>query len=1020
MDKLVQGRPRFSLQEATRLAAKRFGITGTAKMLPGERDQNMLLTTSSGERYVLKLSNAGEEDAFLCLQNEALLHLATHAPDLTLPRVLKTTDGSTLSHVTSEEGLQHGVRLLTFLPGQFLAQVQPHSPVLMMALGRFMGHLDRALAAFDHPGARRTFHWDMQHSLAVVREHRSALPSTSHEDLVMQFVDLYENVVEPRAQQLPKQIIHNDANDYNVLAFVRLDFAVRIVGLIDFGDMVYSYRVAEVVVAAAYAMLDKENPLEVAAQIVRGYHQEQPLDEVELEVLFAMIAMRLCMSVCIGSAQIAAQPENEYLAISQRPAWALLEKLRTVHPRFATYTLRHACGLEPCPQTPALRKWLVENASTIGPLLPTPLLDKRPNVLDLSVGSLAVASQQPSMEEASAHLFADLRRSGAQVGIGRYNEARRFYDSEHFMQTPDGVAEARTIHLGLDLFAEAGTSVLAPLAGTVVGIADNNLPLDYGPTVILKHEPTSDITFFTLYGHLSRQTLAHLKLGQSVAKGDVVGWLGMLSENGGWPPHLHLQLIVDLLDQATNFPGVAAPSQRDVWLSLAPNPNLLTQLEDGVAEESPSKERLLERRRQHLASNLSVSYKKPLHVVRGQGVYLFDSEGRAYIDGVNNVCHVGHCHPRVVEAGTRQLAVLNTNTRYLHENILCYAERLAATFPDPLSVCFFVNSGSEANELALRLARAHTRRDDFIILDAAYHGNTGAMVDLSPYKHDGPGGRGTPEHVHKALLPDGYRGRYRFDDPDMATTYAADVRRIAAALNDMGRGVAGFIAESLPGCGGQIVLPDGYLAAAYEHVRSAGGVCIADEVQVGFGRVGSHFWGFELQGVVPDIVTMGKPIGNGHPLGAVITTPEIAASFANGMEYFNTFGGNPVSCAIGLAVLDVIEQEGLQAQALNVGTYLMNGLRRLQEQYSLIGHVRGAGLYIGVELVVDPERRIPASAHATYIAERMRDQGMLISTDGPAHNVLKIKPPLAFNKTHADRLLEVLGRVLQETPLQLG
>jgi 4-aminobutyrate aminotransferase-like enzyme len=398
--------------------------------------------------------------------------------------------------------------------------------------------------------------------------------------------------------------------------------------------------------------------------------------------------------------------------------------------------------------------------------------------------------------------------------------------------------------------------------------------------------------------------------------------------------------------------------------------------------------------------------------------YLYDEDGRAYLDAVNNVSHVGHCHPRVVKAGQQQMAVLNTNTRYLHDNLVRYAERLCATLPEPLSVCFFVCSGSEANELALRLARTHTRQKDMIVVDAAYHGNTTSLIKISPYKFDGPGGMGTPSYVHKVPMPDVYRGEYKRNDPHVGEKYARYVEEAVLEIQENQGNVTGFICESLLGCGGQIVLPENYLKETYRYVRNAGGVCIADEVQVGFGRVGTHFWGFETQGVVPDIVTMGKPIGNGHPLAAVVTTPEIAASFNNGMEYFNTFGGNPVSCAIGLAVLDVVAEEHLQENALRVGTHLMNGVRGLMKKHPLIGDVRGLGLFVGIELVLDRETLSPAAEQAKYIANRMREHGILLSTDGPFHNVLKIKPPLVFTEENADFLVGVLDEILGEDLLR--
>ena len=481
--------------------------------------------------------------------------------------------------------------------------------------------------------------------------------------------------------------------------------------------------------------------------------------------------------------------------------------------------------------------------------------------------------------------------------------------------------------------------MLAPLDGTVHSFADNNGRLDYGPTIILEHEIEGGLKFFTLYGHLTGDSLSGLAKGRIFKKGKRIGTIG---ENGGWPPHLHFQIVTDLLGKSGDFPGVAVPSQREVWLSLSPDPNFILKI-PGPSLHPQRRPRdsaeILDLRSRHLGPSLSVTYKRPLKIVRGHRQYLYDESGQAYLDAVNNVPHVGHCHPRVIRAAQEQIAVLNTNTRYLHDNIVEYALRLKEKLPDPLGVFFFVCSGSEANDLALRLAWTHTQKP------------------------------------------------------------------------------AAFICESLMSSAGVIEFPQGYLAEAFRHVRRTGAICIADEVQVGFGRLGTHFWGFDTQGVIPDIVTMGKPIGNGHPLAAVVTTPEIAASFKTGMEYFNTFGGNPVSCAVGLAVLDVLEEEKLQLNAFEVGRLLRTGLERLKGRHPLIGDVRGRGLFIGIELVLDRLTLEPAAAEAAYVAERMKDKGVLISPEGPRHNVLKIRPPLVIEKADVDRLIDSLDQVLGEDAL---
>lgn len=423
-------------------------------------------------------------------------------------------------------------------------------------------------------------------------------------------------------------------------------------------------------------------------------------------------------------------------------------------------------------------------------------------------------------------------------------------------------------------------------------------------------------------------------------------------------------------------------------------------------------EGLLRKRQRLLNPGLSVSYREPLKIVRGEAQYLYDDTGRRYLDCVNNVCHVGHCHPRVVAAAGRQLALLNTNTRYLHDSIVSYAERLSATFPAPLEVCFFVNSGSEANELALRLARAHTGNRHVVALEHGYHGHTQALIDVSHYKFAGPGGEGPGPHTSVVPLPDPYRGEHRGTGPEAGRAYAAAVAETCSHLVAAGTPPAAFLAESASGCGGQVFYPGGYLQAAAAAVRAAGGVFIADEVQTGFGRVGSHMWAFELQGVAPDIVTLGKPIGNGHPLAAVVTTREVAESFRTGMEYFNTFGGNPVSCVTGLAVLDVLEQENLQEHALVTGRHFLSGLRELQDRHALIGDVRGHGLFLGVELVRDRGTLEPATGEAADLMEVMRQRGVLLSTDGPHENVIKIKPPLPFTRDNADEVVSGLDEAL--------
>jgi 4-aminobutyrate aminotransferase-like enzyme/aminoglycoside phosphotransferase (APT) family kinase protein len=769
----------FTTEEVKNLVRSLYGLKVSVKPLVSERDWNFLLQDEKGERFIFKVANQNETLESLESQNRTMEYLAAHHTALKYPRVCRTLEGKDITGVKSSIGTTHLVRMLTYLPGRFMGDMEPeaHSPELVENLGRFLGEMDRTLENFQHPALHKYFYWDLKHT-ADLEDHLDTIKDLRLRNLVHYFILQFKTVVMPVLPKLRTSVIHNDANDYNILV---ADDGKEIAGIIDFGDMVHTYTVCEPAIAVAYAIHGKDNPLETAARLVHGYYQEYPLTEKELEVLFYLACARLCATLVISSRQSQQDPTNEYLAISLEPARKALEQMILIDPQQACNTFREACG----------------------------------------------------------------------------------------------------------------------------------------------------------------------------------------------------------------FP---------------------------VEQKGSTPEQILEMREKQLGKSLSVSYKKPLKIVRGFMQYLYDHTGRAYLDTVNNVCHVGHCHPRVVKAAQDQIALLNTNTRYLHDHIVEYAQELSSILPEQLSVCFFVNSGSEANELALRMARIYTGNRDFVVVDHAYHGNTNAVIEISPYKFDGPGGSGAPDHVHKTLMPDLFRGLYKAGDPGAGEKYAADVRRTFNELEAGGRKAAAFIHESMPSVAGQIVLPENYLKNAYRFAREAGAVCIADEVQVGFGRVGTHMWAFETQGVVPDIVTMGKPIGNGHPLAAVVTTPEIADAFDNGMEYFNTFGGNPVSCAVGLAVLDVIRTEKLQDNALETGRFMLNGLRELKDKHPHIGDVRGLGLFIGIELVRDRETLTPAKEEAYIIAEQMKEEGILVSVDGPLYNVIKIKPPLVFTKDNAQRYIDTLDKICLRRP----
>ncbi|KAA3624948.1 MAG: aminotransferase class III-fold pyridoxal phosphate-dependent enzyme [Bacteroidetes bacterium] len=1002
----------MNVKKAAELTTEHYDLKGEWKSLPGEVDYNFLLKADSGERVVVKISRPGTEEQDIEFQAAIMQHLNECGFPLDFPKVVKSKTGEPYEKLGNDQFL----RLQTFVPGRMLDDVNPRTDELLIQWGQVCGNFSKALVGFDHAAAHRFYKWNPSETL-FSKKYRKYITEPGRVEIADHFWGLFEQVAKPKLPELRKSVNYNDAHEHNLL--VNLDLQKpEITGVIDFGDVLYSEVVNEVAIACAYAGMKLPDPISAMQKVVKGYHGIFPLTETELEVLFPLIGARLMITVASAAYNKHREPDNEYLVISEKPAWELLKKLREISPNYALYAFRKACGFTPVPQQNSFQNWLLKNKKSFAPVID--LTNRKIINLDLSVGSLELGNNSnfeniTSFDRTIRRLLEDKEADGGQGG---YGEVRPFYSTDAYKVEGNHGAQWRTVHLGHDVWMPAGTEVMAPLDGKIHSFQNNANERDYGPAIVLEHEVDEDLIFYTLYGHLSEESLNGLSVGMEVKKGQTIATLGAPPVNGNWPSHLHFQVILDMLGIKGDFSGASFPEEQEVWLSICPDP---TSFFEGATSslKRDGKAEILDSRSKNLGKSLSISYSKPLHMVRGYKQFLYDTSGRRYLDTVNNVPHVGHQHPRVVSASKAQTSLLNTNTRYLHENIVRFAEELLETFPPELEVVHFVNSGSEANELALRMAKTYSGQQDMIAVEVGYHGNTGACIDISSYKFDGKGGSGAPEYTQIVPIPDTYRGLYR-NDPEAGNKYAEHIQKALETIEEKGRGIAGFICEGIISCGGQIVLPENYLKEAYKTVRAAGGVCISDEVQEGFGRVGEHFWAFELQGVVPDIVTMGKPIGNGHPLAAVVTTRAVADAFANGMEYFNTFGGNPVSCAIGREVLAVIRDEKLQENAQEVGNYLKSGLNRLKEKFPIIGDVRGHGLFLGFELVKDRNTLEPAAEQAGYLSNRMRQRSILMSTDGPYYNVLKIKPPMCFSKKDADFLLENLELVLAEDFLKIG
>jgi len=994
---------------AEQIASELFGISGKAHPLPGEVDFNFRIQTKK-EIHLLKVSRPDADPGYLGYQQALLQHVAEGGRKVKSPSPLTDKQGKLVSEYRDGSGQVLPVRMLTWIEGRLWSSVNPVEDDLLFSLGEEAGRLTKALEGFDHPLARRSFDWDL--AQAGWTRKATSLFSEDQRTIAAYFQDLFDQI-QPQHTKLRKSLVHNDANDNNVLVSGDLVHP-KVTAIIDYGDAIHTQVINDVAIAIAYAVMGQVDVLNAALPVLEGYHKQFPLREEELEMLYTLVAMRLVISVSKSAINRQAEPENAYLLISEAPAWAVLKDWKQVSPDFAHYSFRKVCGLAAHPRMGDFGQWASAHPVRLSSLFPS-LGKEAVHPLDLSVSSTLIGDREAANDPElfQFHLDRMQKEVPDKILAGGYLEPRALYTSEVYDRVGKHGKESRSVHLGVDFWIPVGTPVHALYDGEVIAAVHDKGDKLYGGLIILKHSE-GNLVFYTLYGHQNLKSVNRWNPGDRIRQGEEISSIANFPENGNWAPHLHFQLMLSLLDYQNDFPGVAYPDELEVWKDLCPDPGLLFARSGLKAYRPADSSGTLAFRKQHLGRSLSLSYSEPLKIVRGDGFYLIDHMGRRFLDTVNNVAHVGHEHPRVVRAGQQQMAVLNTNTRYLHDNINAFARELLDTLPDELSVVHLVNSGSEANELALRMAQAFTGQKDMLAVEVGYHGNTSACVGISSYKFDGKGGSGAPEHTHIVPLPDAYRGMHRGEGT--GPLYAAYIQQQIDHIQSLDRQPAAFICESILSCGGQIELPDRYLELAYAMVRKAGGICIADEVQVGCGRVGKAFWGFELHGVVPDIVTIGKPIGNGHPLAAVVCTREVADAFANGMEYFNTFGGNPVSAAIGTEVLRVIKEEGLQKNALQMGNYLKEELVKMQAEFSVIGDVRGQGLFLGMELT-DREMH-PQTRKAAYLANRMKEKGILMSTDGRDVNVMKIKPPMVFSGRHADQLLESLQQVLREDYMQ--
>ena len=963
------------------------------KQLDSERDINFIIFINNKKKYVLKISNPSEKINILKYQDRLINYLRS---DLSLKSFIPKIHHTKIVKYLDKKNRECFVRILSYIEGRMYGDTKSNDKI-ENSLGKLLGKVSTKLQAFNDIDAHRNFIWDPSNIKWIKKDIN--IFTGSKKLILLKCFSEYEKFVKNNLNKLRYSITHSDPNNYNIVIKEN-----NVCGLLDYGDSIYSPTINDLAICLSYALMNNDNIYLTLKNIITEYNKQFSINEDEINSLISLCKSRLMITVVMAKKQRIKYPSNQYLSISEKDAWSLLEKLDKIPINFLIYIVREICGFDIIHHHNEIINYI--NKFNFGNIFKFNLLDKNKSILKLSSDS-PLLKGNPDNSSLKKRVNKIFKEDNSRIGIGLYNEKRKVYKGPNFISELN-TNERRNIHLGIDIFIDQGTDLFAPIDGKIIILKNNNFKYDYGPTLVLEHS-FKKYKFYTLYGHLSKIMFQKLKIGKKIKKGEWIGKIGNSNENGKWLPHLHFQIILDLLGHDKNFPGVGEEFLFNIWNKISPDPNLILRIPKSFYSNNNNNFKdTLKKRRKNISDNLSISYKKPLHMLEAKDQYFFDRYGRRYLDCVNNISHVGHSNSYVHEAMTQQNLKLNTNTRYLYDTINDYSELLLSKFPKKLNKIFFVCTGSEANDLAYRIAQTYTSAKDVFVMDNAYHGHTNALIDLSPYKFNSKGGLGKKDYVHVLDMPDPLRGKWRYQNSNWIQKYIDEAKTVIRnKIKETN--IACFFTESILGCGGQVILPKNYLKEIFSEIRRNNALCIVDEVQTGFGRVGRNFWSFEEHDVVPDIVTLGKPMGNGHPIAAVITTEKIASTFNNGMEYFNSFGGNPVSCAIGKAVLETIDNNKLQKNALLVGNYFLKELKKIQLKYKkYISEVRGRGLFLGIDIIQNSNVSKPNKKLAKLLINYMRNQGILLSTDGPYDNVIKIKPPLVFTKLNVDQVCKNL------------
>lgn len=955
--------PDINSDQAREIAKNHFGVDAQITSLGSQQDANFLLRDHAGAPIgVLKIANPAFSREELEAQDAAVAYIAKAEPEVRTAVNVAPPGVAPIAELTTDDGVKLFARIIRFLSGGTMSGTGYIAPHRWAALGALAGRTSRALSDFDHPGVDRILQWDLRHADRTVELLARHVSDEQRRTAVQAAATAAWATVSALADDLPVQVIHDDITDDNVVCGSPETGRLPD-GIIDFGDLTRSWAIGELAIAVSSVLRHEGGEPAAALPLIAAFHEVRPLTAAEIDALWPLVVVRAAVLVVSGNHQAAIDADNDYATGALENEWGIFQRATSLPSTVITGAIRAALGVDSA-ATPI---------SVDSPLIG---VDAATAVrIDLSLDSDALDGGAWLDSDCEARLARDAIAGGASAVYTTFGEARLTRSSTLSSQS------SATIATGVDLWLPARATITAPWSG-VVELVDNGI-------VVKGASATVEVQ-----GELSVESLTN---GQQVTAGDQLG-----SADG----HVWIQSRPSTVPAS---PALVRPEYGAGWLAQVHDPGPVLGL-PVAAVAADGDEPLWQRRAHSFATVQEHYYRNPPRIERGWREHMVGTDARSFLDMVNNVALLGHGHPVLADAVARQWRRLNTNSRFNYGVVVELSERLAATLPDPLDTVFLVNSGSEAGDLAIRLAMAATGRQDVIAVAEAYHGWTYATDAVSTSVADNPNALETrPSWIHTVPSPNPYRGAHRGAD---AGRYATEAVEIIEGLAAQGHSPAAFICEPFYGNAGGMALPDGYLKAVYAAVRATGGLAIADEVQVGYGRTGRWFWSFQQQDVVPDIVTVAKGMGNGQPLGAVITSRAVADAYRTQGYFFSSAGGSPVSSVVGLTVLDLLEKEGLQQNALTIGDHLKARIGELATRHSIIGTVHGSGLYMGIELVRDHETLEPAAEETSAICERMRELGVIVQPTGDRKNVLKVKPPMCISRESADFFVDILDQVL--------